>query len=248
MRKIYLVPNFVTTANLFCGFYAIVASIQADYLVAAWAILAAGVFDLLDGRIARMAKATSEFGGEYDSMSDLVSFGLAPALLLYQWSLHPFGRIGWLASFIFVTCGALRLARFNVNIAVIPKAYFQGLPIPMAAGMVSTFIIFSHATGWFDGTNAGVITLVMALALGLFMISTIPFPSFKELHWRSSATFGYLLVGVLIMILIAARPEVTIFLLLSGYVLFSFFLFLFNYLRRQTSSAKVTKFSEHAKH
>src|SRR6185437_325860 len=150
MRKIYLVPNFVTTANLFCGFYSIVASIQSDFTIAAWAIVAAGIFDLLDGRIARLAKATSEFGSEYDSMSDLVSFGLAPAILQYQWSLYPFGRLGWMVCFIFMMCGALRLARFNVNIEVVPKGHFQGLPIPMAAGILSTLVIFSYATGWID--------------------------------------------------------------------------------------------------
>jgi CDP-diacylglycerol---serine O-phosphatidyltransferase len=246
MRKIYLVPNFVTTANLFCGFYAIIAAIQSDFTVAAWAILAAGVFDLLDGRIARMAKATSEFGGEYDSMSDLVSFGLAPALVLFLWALQPFGRIGWMASFIFVACGALRLARFNVSTGVVPKAYFQGLPIPMAAGIVSTFVIFNKATGWLD-QGMGSVALGIAVVLSILMVSSIPFPSFKELNWRSSASFGYLLVGVLIMVLIAARPEVTIFLLLTGYVLFSLVLYLVGLVRKQGSSAKVSKLSEHPK-
>lgn len=227
MKKIYLVPNFVTTANLFCGFYSIVASIQSDFTVAAWAIIAAGIFDLLDGRIARLAKATSEFGGEYDSMADLISFGMAPALLLYQWSLYPYGRLGWVAAFIFMACGALRLARFNVNTGIVPKSYFQGMPIPIAAGTVSTFIIFSYATGWMDEAYSGGVTLAMAVVLGLLMISSFPFPSFKELHWRSSASFGYLLIGVLIMVLVAVRPEVTLFLLISGYVCFSLGLYVY---------------------
>ncbi|OFZ19664.1 MAG: CDP-diacylglycerol--serine O-phosphatidyltransferase [Bdellovibrionales bacterium GWB1_55_8] len=216
MRKIYIVPNFVTTANMFSGFYSIIASIHGDYIAAAWAILAAAVFDLLDGRIARMARATSAFGVQYDSLSDLISFGVAPGILLHQWSLEPFGRLGWIAAFLFVACGALRLARFNVTTGVIPKGYFQGLPIPMAAGLVATFIIFSRTIGW----DASDHLVVLAIAFGLagLMVSTVPFPSFKELNWRSRASFGFLMIGVISMILIAMKPEVTLFLVLVGYL------------------------------
>ncbi len=216
MRKIYIVPNFVTTANMACGFYSIIASIHGDFVTASWAIVAAAVFDLMDGRIARLAKATSRFGVEYDSLSDLLSFGVAPAILLYRWALWPFDRLGWLAAFLYLACGALRLARFNVNVDIAPKGFFQGLPIPMAAGMVATFVIFS------DAMNLPVLPklVVLTLTLGLasLMVSTIRFPSFKELNWRSRASFGYLMVGVLAMILIAVKPEVTLFLLLSAYV------------------------------
>jgi len=216
MRKIYIVPNFVTTANMFCGFYSIIASLHNEYLSAAWAILAAAIFDMLDGRVARLAKATSQFGVEYDSLSDLVSFGMAPAMLLYQWALEPYDRLGWLAAFLFLACGALRLARFNVTSASLPKGFFQGLPIPMAAGMVATFVIFNGVVEW----EASRQWFIVALTFGLssLMVSTIKFPSFKELNWRSKASFGYLLVGVLVMILIAVKPEVTLFLSLSGYV------------------------------
>jgi CDP-diacylglycerol--serine O-phosphatidyltransferase len=221
MRKIYIVPNFVTTANMFCGFYSVVASMQGDFGTAAWAIVAASVFDMLDGRIARLAKATSQFGVEYDSLSDLISFGMAPAILLYKWSLEPFGRLGWLAAFLFVACGALRLARFNVMSSVLPKGFFQGLPIPIAAGVVATMIIFHQATGWpmVDGTlSRDTMALILTFGLASLMVSTLRFPSFKELNWRSKTTFGYLLVGVLAMILVAVRPEVTLFLVLSTYV------------------------------
>lgn len=226
MRKIYLVPNFVTTANMFCGFYSIIASMHRDFTPAAWAILAAAVFDMLDGRIARLAKATSQFGVEYDSLSDLLSFGMAPAILLYQWALEPFGRLGWLAAFLYVACGALRLARFNVNSAILPKGYFQGLPIPMAAGAVATFIIFNQSTNWpsesgFTGFTREIMALVLTFGLASLMVSTVRFPSFKELNWKSRASFGYLLVGVLAMILIAVKPEVTLFLILSGFIVFS---------------------------
>lgn len=217
MRKIYIVPNFVTTANMFCGFYSVVASIHGDHISAAWAIMAAAVFDMLDGRVARLAKATSEFGVQYDSLSDLISFGMAPGVLLYEWALQPFGRLGWAAAFLFVACGALRLARFNVLAGVLPKGHFQGLPIPMAAGAVATFIIFSQTLGWgVDQTKVPV--LVLTFGLASLMVSTIRFPSFKELNWRSRASFGYLMVGVLAMILVAIKPEVTLFLVLAVYI------------------------------
>ena len=219
MRKIYIVPNFVTTANMFCGFYSIIASMHGDFTTASWAIMAASIFDMLDGRIARLAKATSQFGVEYDSLSDLISFGMAPGLLLYRWSLEPFGRLGWLAAFLFVVCGALRLARFNVFSGVLPKGYFQGLPIPMGAGMVATFIIFTQSMGW--DVSDHFVVLLLTFALASLMVSTIKFPSFKELNWRSRGSFGYLLIGVLAMVLIAVKPEVTLFLLLSSYVVLS---------------------------
>lgn len=235
MRKIYLLPNFVTTANMFCGFYSMIASIHGDFIAGAWAIVAASVFDMLDGRIARMAKATSQFGVEYDSLSDLVSFGIAPAVLLYQWGLEPFGRLGWAAAFLFMACGALRLARFNVSAGVQAKNYFQGLPIPMAAGVVATFVIFCQALGW---EQMQYTMLILSFVLASLMVSTIRFPSFKELHWRSRATFGYLMVGVLSMILIAAKPEITLFLLLSAYVVASLFWNVFLLFRKSTSSAE----------
>ncbi len=201
---------------MFCGFYSIIASIHHDFISAAWAIVAAGVFDMLDGRIARLAKATSQFGVEYDSLSDLISFGVAPAILLHQWALEPYERLGWLAAFLFVACGALRLARFNVNCSNLPKNYFEGLSITIAAEMVATFIIFNQTLDWPNPKQFFV--LILTFGLASLMVSTIRFPSYKELNWRSRATFGYLLVGVLAMILIAAKPEITLFLLLSAYV------------------------------
>lgn len=219
MRKIYIVPNFVTTANMFCGFYSTVASIHGDFTPAAWAIVAASVFDMLDGRIARLAHATSKFGVEYDSLSDLISFGMAPAILLYQWSLQPFGRLGWAAAFLFVACGALRLARFNVTTEILPKGVFQGLPIPMGAGIPATFYIFADSMGW-SVANEYFILLMTFVMAGL-MVSTIPFPSFKEFNWRSKASFGYLLALVIVMVLIVIKPEVALFAILAGYIIFS---------------------------
>ena len=236
MRKVYLLPNFVTTANMFCGFYSIISAIHSDFIAASWAIVAAGVFDMLDGRIARLAKATSEFGVQYDSLSDLISFGIAPAILLYQWALEPYDRLGWLAAFLFVACGALRLARFNVNSGSLPKNYFQGLPIPIAAGMVATFIIFNQTLEWASVKSTFV--LVLTFGLSSLMVSTVQFPSYKEFNWRSRATFGYLLVGVLAMILIAVKPEVTLFLLLSTYIGISLCWNLVRFVFRLTPSPK----------
>ena len=215
MRKIYIVPNLVTTGNMFCGFYSMVASIHKDFTLAAWAIVAAQVFDALDGRVARLARATSRFGVEYDSLSDLTSFGMAPAVLLYLWALEPFGRLGWGAAFLFLACGALRLARFNVTTETAPKNYFQGLPIPGGAGVVATFVIFCQAMDW-AGFESFV--LIMTFVLAALMISTVPFPSFKEVNWRSRASFAYLLAGLVAMVLIASRPEIMLFLLLALYV------------------------------
>ncbi len=232
MKKIYLVPNFVTTANMFSGFYSIVASNHRDYSTAAWAILAAGVFDMLDGRIARLAKATSQFGLEYDSLSDLLSFGVAPAILLYQWALEPYDRLGWIAAFLYLACGALRLARFNINTETQPKNYFQGLPIPMAAGMVANFVLFSQTIHW-DSAPESPWVLVLAFGLAGLMISSIPFPSFKEFHWRSKATFGYLMAGVLFMVLVIIRPEITLFLSLSAFIVVSLFRYFFQLLTQR---------------
>jgi CDP-diacylglycerol--serine O-phosphatidyltransferase len=224
VKKVYLVPNFITTVALFCGFYSIISSIEYDYDIAAWLIVAAGVFDMLDGRIARLAKATSQFGVEYDSLSDLVSFGVAPSILVYKWALFPFGRLGWLAGFLYLSCGALRLARFNVTTEPVSKPYFKGLPITLAAQVLALFILFyqtMHLTG-----KCTYFILGLLLILSSLMVSTIKFPSYRELNWKSSATFGYLMVGILAMILIAAKPEVILFLLLPDLLIKTYQTFL----------------------
>ncbi len=216
MKKIYVLPNLVTTANLFCGFYSITESLQFDFNPAAWAILAATLFDALDGRVARLAKATSRFGVEYDSLSDLVSFGVAPSLFLYQWAFAPYDRFGVLLAFLFLTCGALRLARFNVTSERLPKGFFQGLPIPGAASTVASFYLFNQTLGLIEPPHGSIVA--MSAFLSTLMVSTLPFPSFKEVNWKSRAQFGYLMVGILTMILLATRPQVTLFLTLAAYI------------------------------
>jgi len=234
MRKVYLLPNIVTTANLFCGFYSVVASIHHNFVAAAWAVVAASFFDMLDGRIARLARATSNFGIEYDSLSDLISFGIAPAILMYQWALNPFGRYGWLIAFFFLMCGALRLARFNVLSDILPSGYFQGVPIPTAAGAIVTFVIFNNETMWLADTNLSYFSAGLVFCLGCLMISTIRFSSFKEINWRSKSTFGYFLLGILSVVLIALRPQVTLFLLLVLYIVLSVFLDLIRVMRSKS--------------
>jgi CDP-diacylglycerol---serine O-phosphatidyltransferase len=216
MRTIYVVPNIVTTANMFCGFYSMTAAIRGDYVNASWSIILAAVFDLLDGRIARLAKATSAFGVQYDSLSDLVSFGIAPAMLFYQWILHDFDRAGLLAAFLYVTCAALRLARFNVNTEKVAKNFFQGIPSPAAAGTVATFVIFRHATSFPADPVPWVIGITFVAAT--LMVSSLRFPSFKGLNWRSRASFPALMSGVMTLIVIAIKPEVTLFLGLVVYI------------------------------
>lgn len=216
LKKIYILPNLFTTANMFCGFYAIVAAINQNYLTAAWSILIAMIFDSMDGRVARLTRATSAFGVEYDSLSDLVSFGMAPALVTYLWCLQPFGRLGWLAAFLYLACAALRLARFNVLVDTVPKRYFQGLPSPLAAATVATAVIFYHELGLQISKDRYMLGLT--LALGSLMISTIRFPSFKEFKFSRENSFGVLAVGILTLVLIAVRPEVTLFLVCGFYI------------------------------
>ena len=141
-KGIYVLPNLLTTASLFAGFYSIIASVQEKFYIAAVAILVSIVFDSLDGRVARMTNSTSKFGAEYDSLSDLIAFGMAPALMAYIWAMSFYGKLGWMAGFLFVLCGALRLARYNIQIGLIESRVFNGLPIPAAAGVIATTVIF----------------------------------------------------------------------------------------------------------
>ena len=178
-RGIYILPNLLTTASLFSGFYAIIAAINGRFEAAALAILISLVLDGLDGRVARMTQSASGFGLQYDSLADLVAFGVAPGILVYLWALQPFGRFGWVAAFLFVVCGALRLARFNVQIGSIDPRYFNGLPIPAAATMVATAILFYYHLGeWAPSRH--IYILAMIYILSFLMVSNIKFYSFKK--------------------------------------------------------------------
>jgi CDP-diacylglycerol--serine O-phosphatidyltransferase len=212
---IYVLPNLITTGNMFFGFVAIILSIQGDYTHAAYAIVGAAVFDLLDGRVARLTRSTSQFGAEYDSLCDLVSFGVAPGLLLYLWALQPFGRIGWLVSFLFACCGALRLARFNVQAHIHEKAFFQGLPIPMAAGIVASSVLAFTDLELEAGRSYWL--LAMTVLLAFVMVSNFRYRSFKDIDLKRRLPFWYLVIGVGVVVVIAIRPEVMLFVLFMTY-------------------------------
>jgi CDP-diacylglycerol--serine O-phosphatidyltransferase len=216
-KGIYLLPNLCTTANLFCGFYSVISSLKGEFASAAWMILFAGIFDFLDGRIARLTKANSEFGIEYDSLVDLASFGLAPGVLVYTWALQEFDRIGWLAAFLFFACGALRLARFNVQIDNVEKKYFQGLPIPMAAYVIATMVIF-HDYIYEIPPLRSWLALIVTVILALLMVSTLRYYSFKQIDFRGRWSFFILVIIVGIFFLIATEPKVTMLFLALLYV------------------------------
>lgn len=212
---IYILPNLVTTCNLFAGFFAIIQSLRGNFLWAAYAIVIAAIFDQLDGRLARLTRSTSKFGAEYDSICDVVSFGVAPALLLFQWALQPFGRVGWVACFLFVACGALRLARFNVQVGVVEKSYFQGLPIPMAAGIVASSVLAFTDLQW--DANGSRLLLFMTILLAFVMVSTFRYRSFKDLDLKERLPFSYLIFGVGLIVVVALHPEVMLFVLFMSY-------------------------------
>lgn len=217
-RGVYVLPNLFTTGNLFCGFWSIISVFQEKYFYAAVAILLASVFDALDGKVARLAGATSKFGIQYDSLADLVSFGIAPAVLVFDWALRPYGRFGWFAAFLFVVCGALRLARFNVQSSSGEMKYFKGLPIPAAAMMIAlTILLYLRLieTGWIKD----VVILAMIYVLAFLMVSTIRYFSFKELNLGRRKPFNLLVFVILTMIVIVMEPVIVLFAFIFFYVL-----------------------------
>ncbi len=217
-RGIYVLPNLVTTAGLFCGFYAIIAAISGNFYQAALSVLIAAVLDGLDGRIARLTRTTSAFGIQYDSLSDLIAFGLAPGILVFLWALKPFNRFGWIAAFLYVVCGALRLARFNVQTGTISNKYFVGLPIPAGATVVATTILFIYQIGG-TGSTGYLAILIMIYILSFLMVSNIPYPSFKGMKLGERRSFNFLVAVVLIFVLVALEPFVMLSVGVLGYVI-----------------------------
>ena len=214
-RGIYLLPNMITTAGLFAGFYAIVAAMNGRFEAAAIAIFVAMIMDGIDGRVARLTNTQSEFGVEYDSLADMVSFGLAPALVVYEWSLQSmvtvgWAKLGWLAAFIYTASAALRLARFNSQIETAEKNYFKGLPSPSAAGVLAGMV-------WV-GADLGVavedlvyVAFVLTLAMGLLMVSNARYYSFKEIHFKNRVSFVAILVVVLVYAFASIDPPKVLF-------------------------------------
>jgi len=216
-RGVYLLPNLLTTGGLFAGFYSIVATMNGNYLLAGWFVLIAAVFDGLDGKVARMTGTTSRFGVEYDSLADLVAFGVAPGLMMYAWALKPFGKLGWLAAFLYVVCGALRLARFNVQITTVESKRFVGLPIPAAAGMSASLVIFFHHMGG-TGTIKKVSVLLLIYVLAALMVSNIRYYAFKDPELVRRQPFGFLVLAIIFIIVIVAQPEIMLFTIACAYV------------------------------
>lgn len=218
-RGIYVIPSLFTSGNIFCGFYALISAYQGLYFHAALAILIAIILDGLDGKVARMTNASSDFGLEYDSLADVISFGVAPAFLVYTWTLKDLDRLGLLAAFLFAICGALRLARFNVQAIHTPKPDFVGLPIPAAAGLMASGIILAVGRPELDENLRQMFFLVGTYLLAFLMVSTIRYRSFKYLKLRRKKPFQFLVVLVLGILVVASIPEIMIFLIFSGYIL-----------------------------
>jgi len=217
-RGIYIIPSLLTSANIFCGFYSLISVYYERYYAASLAVLIAIIIDGLDGRVARFTNACTDFGVEYDSLADFITFGVAPGVLIYSWSLKPLGRIGILAAFVFVICGALRLARFNVQFSGIKSKDFVGLPIPAAAGFLAILVILSKDLSLSEERIRGLLFLIPVYLLAFLMVSNIRYPSFKHLNLRKRKPFGLLVVMVLAILVVGSLPQISLFLLLFSYV------------------------------
>ncbi len=209
-RGVYLLPNLITAGSLFAGFYVIILSADGNFERAAWFILVSGILDGLDGKVARLTGTTSKFGVELDSLADLVAFGVAPGVLMYTWALRDFGKLGWLAAFLFVVCGALRLARFNIQVNTVESKRFVGLPIPAAAGIVATCVLLFYELGG-SGTVRQVSIMLLLYVLAFLMVSNISYYSFKDPELFKRQPFFFLVLGVVLLIVIVAKPVIMLF-------------------------------------
>jgi CDP-diacylglycerol--serine O-phosphatidyltransferase len=218
-RGVFLLPNLLTTGGLLCGFYSIIASMRGDFVIAAVAVMAANVFDVLDGRVARVTKSTSAFGMQYDSLSDLVAFGVAPGILVYRWALEPWGTVGWLAASLYVTCGALRLARFNVQYQHAETRHFVGLPIPAAAEVIAlTVLLYFHVFESMHTSFRHLVVLLMVYGLAGLMVSNVRYFSFKEIDLHRRQPFWVLIAAIVMLKILVAEPQVFLF---SGIALYA---------------------------
>ncbi len=243
-RGVYILPNLLTTGNLFAGFFSIVSTIHGEYEKAAVAILISWIFDILDGKVARLTRAASRFGIEYDSLVDLVAFGVAPALLAYLWAFTTLREIGWLASFAFVACGALRLARFNVMATTEAKQYFLGLPIPGAAGLMATSTLFLAPLYPKPEGMTAVILLTITFALAFLMVSNIHYSAFKELEVVKTKPIRVAFFMVVLIVIIAAHPRLMLFAALVSYVLSGPSVWIARYLTRYRHRASLPEREE----
>ncbi len=230
MRKgIYVLPNTLTLCSMLLGFYSILSSLQGNYEHAAGAILFATIFDGLDGWVARLTNSTTKFGIELDSLSDLVSFGVAPAVMMYKWALAPFGRIGWAAAFWFMACGALRLARYNVQMGSTESKSFTGMPIPGAAGIVASLVLFYHDVSDV-ALGKNIFILVLTILLAFLMVSTLKYHGAKEINFKQRKPFWILVAFVLVVAIVIIHPQISLFIFamiyLIGGIIENIFLFI----------------------
>lgn len=242
-KGLYALPNAITLAALFGGFYAIVMAMNGFFDKAAIGVFCAMVLDSLDGRAARLTNTQSEFGVQMDSLSDMVSFGAAPALIAYVWALKGLGNIGWVPAFVYCACAALRLARFNVNTTVVDKRFFQGLPSPAAAALVAGAIWIATESG-FKGAELAWPMFWTCLVVGLTMVTNLPFYSFKVVHTKRSVPFVFLVVIVLVIAAVAFNPPIVLFSLFVLYGLSGYLLYVWRKLKGQHTSVISTSTDE----
>ena len=246
-RGIYLLPNLFTTGAMFAGFYSVVSGINGMYSNAAIALFVAGLLDGLDGRIARMTNTQSEFGVQYDSLSDLMSFGMAPGLLAYLWSMSfmkdispGMGKLGWLAAFVYVACAALRLARFNTQAGVADKNYFQGLASPAAAGSIASWVWMLDELG-VQGQDVWIPTLILTVSVALLMVSNVRYPSFKNMNLGGKVPFARILLVVLVFTLLAIDPPTVLFGISVIYILWGIVITILGLKKHSKSSKKMRR-------
>jgi CDP-diacylglycerol--serine O-phosphatidyltransferase len=235
-RGVYLLPSLFTMANMFCGYACIVFAMRGDFAVAAPFIGFAIVLDMLDGRIARLTGATSDFGIEFDSLADVISFGVAPSILAFAWGLHPLGRLGWAAAFIFAAAAAVRLARFNIQTGSVDKRYFVGMPSPAAAAVPAS-TVFAYPIGFTTSTEA-LPALAIVLVPALLMVSTIRFRSFKTFDLQSRRSYAVLIVFAVALALLASHPEIILVIVAYTYLLSAFIGMVFHRPRKRVPEHK----------
>lgn len=219
-KGVYILPNLFTTASLFCGFLGMTWAVDGKFEMCAVAIFVSALFDGLDGKVARLTGTSSEFGIQLDSLADLVAFGVAPAFMIYQWKLHEFGRLGLLAAFLLIACGALRLARFNVQTSTSPKAFFIGLPIPAAGCALASLVLFEpFLSGHAIHAALPIFSLILVYGLSFLMVSTVRYYSFKEASMFKAHPFSSMVTVIVLFVLVASQPKFLGFIIFAGYLI-----------------------------
>lgn len=244
LRKgVYLLPNLITAGSMFAGFYVIIASTDGNFVRAAWFILLSAILDGLDGKVARLTGTTSKFGVELDSLADVIAFGVAPGVLMYTWALKPFGKLGWLAAFLYVVCGALRLARFNVQVSTVESKRFIGMPIPAAACIVATCVLLFFELGG-TGTIKMFSVVLLVFLLAFLMVSNIKYFSLKDPDLFKRQPFMLLVFAIMTLIVIVAQPEIMLFIIGMVYMASGPLGYMFNRRRKPAAEESSTKDSD----